>query len=181
MAKLVRVGKQMAEALMIVKKYVKLTTGSAPTQEEIANTLKCYFILNEIGNQIRYQRKKAASGEAVRENNQKNPVWTMNLISYSHQSNLAKAGFFSECIEEGIQSTQDFIIKTTGQEPSQEELAESLICSLSSVKLKTKLIGNEKTLKRQPDRILPHSHRIYTPDFFKNYQFFPKVFPLIGR
>ena len=144
MAKLVRVGKQITNALMIVKKYVKLTTGQAATQEEIANTLKCYFILNEIGNQIRYQRKKAASGEAVGQNNRNNPFWTMNLISNSLQNNLAKAGLFSECIEEGIQSTQDFIIKTTGQEPSQEELAESLICSFILSEIKNQINWQRK-------------------------------------
>ncbi|MGD9303500.1 MAG: hypothetical protein PVF79_04500 [Desulfobacterales bacterium] len=144
MAKLVRVEKQITNALMIVKKYVKLTTGRAASQEEIANTLKCYFILNEIGNQIRYQRKKAASGEEVRQNNQKDPFWTMNLISNSHQSNLAKAGLFSECIEEGIQSTQDFIIKTTGQKPSQEELAESLMCSFILSEIKNQIDWQRK-------------------------------------
>ena len=144
MAKLVRVGKQITNALMIVKKYVKLTTGRAASQEEIANTLKCYFILNEIGNQIRYQRKKSASGEEIRQNNQKNPFWTMNLLSNSHQSNLAKAGLFSECIEEGIQSTQDFIIKTTGQKPSQEELAESLICSFILSEIKNQIDWQRK-------------------------------------
>ena len=144
MAKLVRVGKQIANALMIVTKYVKLTTGRAASQEEIANTLKCYFILNEIGNQIRYQRKKAASGEAVRSNNQKHPFWTMNLISNSLQNNLAKAGLFSECIEEGIQSTQDFIIKTTGQEPSTEELADSLVCSFILSEIKNQINWQRK-------------------------------------
>jgi len=144
LAKLVRVGKQIANALMIVTKYVKLTTGRAASQEEIANTLKCYFILNEIGNQVRYQRKKAASGEAVPPNNQKHPFWTMNLISNSLQNNLAKAGLFSECIEEGIQSTQDFIIKTTGQEPSTEELADSLVCSFILSEIKNQINWQRK-------------------------------------
>jgi hypothetical protein len=129
---------------MVVKKYVKLTTGHAASQEEIANTLKCYFILNEIGNQIRYQRKKAASGTETHQNNQKDPFWTMNLISNSHQSNLAKAGLFSECIEEGIQSTREFILKTTGQEPSQEELAESLICSFILSEIKNQIKWQRK-------------------------------------
>lgn len=144
MAKLIRIGKQITNALMIVQKYVKLATGRAATQEEIANTLKCYFILNEIGNQIRFQRKKTASGEEVRPNNQKNPFWTMNLISNSHQNNLAKAGLFSECIEEGIQATHDFIIKTTGHEPSQEELAESLKCSFILSEIKNQINWQRK-------------------------------------
>ena len=144
MAKLVRIGKQITDALMVVKKYVKLATGREATQEEIANTLKCYFILNEIGNQIRYQRKKTASGEAARQNNQKAPVWTINLIANSHRGNLAKAGLFSKCIEEGIQSTQEFIVKTTGRKPSQEELAESLICSFILSEIKNQINWQRK-------------------------------------
>lgn len=129
---------------MTVQKYVKYATGRAATQEEISNTLKCYFILNEIGNQIRYLRKKAASNEEDRQNNQKDLFWTMNLISNSHQNNLAKAGLFSKCIEEGIQSTREFILKTTGQEPSQEEIAESLKCTFILSEIKNQINWQRK-------------------------------------
>ena len=58
MVKLVRVSKQMTGAIQKVMKYVKNATGSEPTQEEIASALKSYFILNELGNQIKFQRKQ---------------------------------------------------------------------------------------------------------------------------
>ena len=92
---------------------------------EIANTLKSYFILNEIGNQIIYMRNNTDSPAANRKN-QKNPTWTLNLISASSKDNLAKAGLFSSCIQAGIQTTTDFVEKTTGEKPTHYEIAQSL-------------------------------------------------------
>ena len=58
MEKLVRLKETVTDAILTVLKYVRDTTGDEPTQEEIANALKSYFIMNEIGNQIEFQRKK---------------------------------------------------------------------------------------------------------------------------
>jgi len=57
LAKLFQVGKQMRDAILAVVKYVKDTTGIEPSQEEIALSLKCNFILSEIKNQIDWQRQ----------------------------------------------------------------------------------------------------------------------------
>jgi hypothetical protein len=123
---LVRVEIEIAEALVTVQKYIKYTTGKKATEAEIANTLKSYFILNEMGNQIIYLRNKTDSPAASSPKNQKDPTWTINLISASSKDNLAKAGLFSSCIQEGIQTTIDFVEKTTGRKPTHGEIAQSL-------------------------------------------------------
>jgi hypothetical protein len=123
---LIRVEIEIEEALVTVQKYIKYTTGREATETEIAKTLKSYFILNEIGNQIKYQRSKTDSPAASSPKNQKAPTWTLNLISASSTNNLAKAGLFSPCIQEGIQTTTDFVAKTTGEKPTHGELAQSL-------------------------------------------------------
>ena len=126
MADLIRVEIEIAEALVTVQKYIKYTTGRKATETEIANTLKSYFILNEIGNQIKYLRNKTDSPAAGSPSNLKGPIWTMNLISASSKDNLAKAGLFSQCIQEGIQTTTDFVEKTTGAKPNHGEIAQCL-------------------------------------------------------
>ena len=78
MAKLFRVGKEMTDAILTVLKYVRDTTGIEPSQEEIATALKSYFILNEIENQIRFQRKNPIAQNPP-ETNSKEPFWKLNL------------------------------------------------------------------------------------------------------
>ena len=149
MTRLVRFDRQITDALMTVKKYVKYTTGREATQDEVAETLKSYFILNEIGNQIRYQRKKPIP-EAQRVNkDQKRLTWTLNLIEGAQRNNLAIAGLFSPCIEEGIQSALDFVKSATGEEPSQEELAESLKCSFILSEIKNQIHWQRKNQKKK--------------------------------
>ena len=144
MAKLVRIEKEITDALLTVQKYVKYTTGREASQKEIADSLKSYFILNEIGNQIKYQRKKPPEKKDDIQTNQKRPFWTLNLITPSHKHNLTKAGLFSECIREGIQTALDFVKKTTGEEPSQEEMAESLKCSFILSEIKNQINWQRK-------------------------------------
>jgi hypothetical protein len=136
LAELIRVGKEMADAITTVQKYVKYETGTKATDTEIANTLKSYFIMNEIGNQIKYQRKKAVSKAEAGQPEKKGPLWTMNLLDSTLKSNLSKAGLFSQCIQEGIETTANFVKKTTGQKASLEEIANSLTSSfiLSEIK-----------------------------------------------
>ena len=120
----------MAEALITVRKYVKYQTGTQATDMEISNTLKSYFIMNEIGNQIKFQRKKASTPvESSKPQTQKGPLWTMNLLDSTLKSNLSKAGLFPPCILEGIETTSDFVKKTTGQKASSNEIAISLTSS----------------------------------------------------
>ncbi len=148
MAKLIRVGKEMADAIITVQKYVKYQTGIRPTDVEIANTLKSYFIMNEIGNQIKYQRKKALAGEEGKEQKQKGPLWTMNLISNTLKRNLSKAGLFTQCIQDGIQTIADFVKKTTGQKARLEEIANSLTSSF----IQSEIINQIDWQRKNPDK-----------------------------
>ena len=47
MAVFVRLEDSIKEAILTIMKYVRVTTGVEPTQEEIGEMLKSYFILNE--------------------------------------------------------------------------------------------------------------------------------------
>ena len=135
MAKLCRVGKLITDAILTVMKYVRDTTGIEPSQEEIANALKSYFILNEIGNQINFQRKKPIA-QNLSETSSKEPFWTLNLMASSPRNTLARAGLFYEDIQAAIKTTQDFVRKSSGDEPSEAEIALSLKSSfiLSEIK-----------------------------------------------
>ena len=150
MTNLIRVGKVMADALLTVQKYVKYATGKKATETEIAATLKNYFILNEIGNQIKFQRKKTGDAEDSHQKKQNEPFWTMNLIRASSRSNLAKAGLFSASIQEGIQTTSDFVKKITGESATDEEIAESLICSFILSEIKNQINWQRKNPKKKP-------------------------------
>ena len=135
MAKLFRFGKHMTDAILTLMKYVRDTTGIEPSQEEIANALKSYFILNEIRNQINFQRKKPIA-QNLSETSSKEPFWTLNLMASSPRNTLVRAGLFYEDIQAAIKTTQDFVKKSSGDEPSEAEIALSLKCSfiLSEIK-----------------------------------------------
>ena len=131
-----RVGENLTDAILTVMKYIKVVTGIEPTQEEIAVTLKSYFILNEIGNQIKYHLKKAAENEGQDQADFKRPYWTFNFISGPSPNFLARAGYFRAGIGEAIQAIQDFAKKMHGETPNQDIVAASLISTfiLSEIK-----------------------------------------------
>ena len=151
MAELIRVGKEMAEAIITVQKYVKYQTGTKATDVEIANTLKSYFIMNEIGNQIKYQRKKAANKAEGNSQTRKGPLWTMNLMNSTLESNLSRAGLFTQCIQEGIQTTANFVKNITGQKASMKEIANSLTSSFILSEIKNQIDWQRKN----PDKASP--------------------------
>jgi hypothetical protein len=150
LANLIRVKTEIAEALVILKKYIKYTTGRKATETEIANTLKSYFILNEIGNQINYLRSKAESPAASSPITPKGPIWTINLISASSRDNLTKAGLFSQCIQEGIQAAVEFVEKTTGKKPTHDEIAHSLKSTFILSEIKNQINWQRKNHKKAP-------------------------------
>ncbi len=148
MAKLFRVGKPMTDAIWTLMKYVRDTTGIEPSQEEIANALKSYFILNEIGNQIKFQRKKPIAQNRP-ETSLKEPFWALNLMASSPKNNLVRAGLFYEGMQDAIKATQDFVKKSSGDEPSEAEIALSLKSSFILSEIKTQIDwqrqGSQKT------------------------------------
>lgn len=48
----------LAEALETVKNFITETTGHPPTQREVANALKRYFVLNEIKAHVVMEREE---------------------------------------------------------------------------------------------------------------------------
>ncbi len=148
MAKLFQVGKQMRDAILAVVKYVKDTTGIEPSQEEIANALKSYFILNEIGNQVRFQRKKPNTQDQPKTSS-KEPFWTLNLMADPPKNSLVKVGLFYEGMQTAIKTAQNFVKKSSGDEPSEEEIALSLKCNFILSEIKNQIDwqrqGSKKT------------------------------------
>jgi hypothetical protein len=115
----------MTEAILTVLKYVREATGVEPSQEEFANALKSYFILNEIGNQIKFLRKKQISLEPP-EASSRDPFWTLNLMVGPPKNSLVRVGLFYPNIKDAICAAQRFVKDSSGQEPSETEIALSL-------------------------------------------------------
>ena len=151
MAKLFRVGKQMTDAILTVLKYVKVTTGIEPTQEELANALKSYFILNEIGNQVRFHRKNPINQNPP-QTASKEPFWKLNLLDGPSKNSLGRVGIFYEDIQVAIRTAQNFVKKSSGDEPSEEEIALSIQCNFILSEIK-----NQIDWQRQgPQKDNPH-------------------------
>ena len=147
MAVFVRLEDSIKDAILTIMKYVKVVTGVEPTHDEIAEMLKSYFILNEIGNQVKYQLKKGAAPESEEEVEIKNPVWTLNLISDPVTNVLARAGLFQKSILDAIQTTNDFMVKTLGSEPSADILSKSLKSTFILSEIKNQIDWQRKNAK----------------------------------
>ncbi|MFO7559231.1 MAG: hypothetical protein R6X10_10410 [Desulfobacterales bacterium] len=50
------------EAIGAIKNFITETTGKAPTPEELADSLKRYFVMNEIKDHILMVRQDSESG-----------------------------------------------------------------------------------------------------------------------
>jgi hypothetical protein len=125
----------MTDAILTVLKYVRDTSGIEPSQKEIANALKSYFILNEIKNQIRFQRKNPIAQDQP-QTSSKDPFWKLNLMAGPPKNSLVRVGLFYEDMQVAIKTAQNFVKKSSGAEPSEEEIALSIKCNfiLSEIK-----------------------------------------------
>lgn len=132
------------DAILTIIRYVKGVTGTEPTQDEIAEMLKSYFILNEISNQIKYQLNKAVEEPEEDHNGSKKPVWTLNLKTGPGENVLARAGVFNKCITEALQDVNDFMQKNIGIVPSTEILARSLKSSFILSEIKNQINWQRK-------------------------------------
>ena len=148
MAVFVRLEDSIKDAILTIMKYVADITGVEPTQEEIAEMLKSYFILNEVSNQIKYQLKKATEKEEEDQIDIKNPVWTLNLKTGPGKNVLARAGLFQKSILDAIQITNDFMIKTIGAEPSADILSKSLQSSFILSEIKNQIDWQRKEARK---------------------------------
>ena len=126
MAEFIRIEGSINDAILKIIRYVQVTTGVEPTQDEIAEMLKSYFILNEVGNQVKYQLKKASERDDDDQIDIRRPFWTLNLMTGPGNNVLPRAGVFTSNIQAAIQSAREFIKKAIVVEPSNDILAKSL-------------------------------------------------------
>ena len=152
MAVFVRLEDSIRDAILTIMKFVKATTGVEPTQDEIAEMLKSYFILNEVGNQVKYHLKKGSDGEKkAHPNAAKNPVWKLNLLAGPGKNVLARAGLFQYSILDAIQTTNEFMVNTIGAEPSADILSKSLQSSFILSEIKNQIDWQRKNPKQPED------------------------------
>ena len=148
MAVFVRLEDSIKDAILTIMKFVKVNTGVEPSQDEIAEMLKSYFILNEVSNQVKYQLKKASGGKKENPVEIKIPAWKLNLKSGPGNNVLARAGIFQNCILDAIQATNDFMVKTIGAEPSADILSKSLISSFILSEIKNQIDWQRKNAEK---------------------------------
>jgi hypothetical protein len=150
LAKLVRLKKTITDAILTVLKYVRDATGEEPTQEEIANALKSYFIMNEISNQIKFQRKKKVSPPPT-ETVSKDIFWTLNLMTGPSKNSLVRVGLFRQNVHDAVAALRRFVKDATGKEPSATEIAQSLMSTFIISEIKNQIDwqrnGQQKTKK----------------------------------
>ena len=135
MSHLIRLGTDMTAAILGVLKYVKIKTGNEPSQLEVAEALKSYFLLNEIGNQIKFQREKKVTSTEP-QSLSREPIWKMDLIAGPAKNCLVRAGLFYESVNDALITVQRFVKDSGAVEPTEAEIALSLQSSfiLSEIK-----------------------------------------------
>jgi hypothetical protein len=142
----------LKDAILTIMRYVRQVTGVEPTQAEIVESLKSYFILNELGNQIKYQLKKSTEDAQQKPLNYKKPFWTLNLKSGPGSNLLARAGVFHSTFPEAIQAIRDFMIKTIGVEPGVDVIAASLQSTFILSEIKNQIDWQRHHSKKEKSR-----------------------------
>ena len=138
MTKLIRLSAEMTDAILTVLKYVRAETGEEPSQTEVANALQNYFMLNEIGNQIKFQRKKQIPLSRPQRSS-KDPFWKMNMKAGPPKNSFVRVGLFYENIQDALISVKRFVKDSGAAEPSEAEIALSLKSSFILSELKSQI------------------------------------------
>jgi len=149
LAEFFRLGDGIKDAILGIIRYIKHETGVEPTQEDVAALLNSYFIINEVGNQIKYQLKKGATVPGGGEVAANGPFWRLNLLTGPGQNFLAKAGIFHQSIKEAIDNTRQYIQKAIGADPSYDVIAKSLKSSFILSEIKNQFDYQRKTSQKQ--------------------------------
>jgi hypothetical protein len=148
LAELIWIEDSIKDAILTIMKYIEVATGVEPTQDEIAEMLKSYFILNEIGNQVKYQLKKASENKDDKDHvDIRGPFWTLNLMTGPGKNVLTKGGVFTSNIQAALLSVRKFVKKTIGKEPSNDILAKSLKSSFILSEMKNQIEWQRKGAK----------------------------------
>ena len=152
MAELIWIEDSIKDAILTIMKYIEVATGVEPTQDEIAEMLKSYFILNEIGNQVKYQLKKASENKNDKDQIEiRGPFWTLNLMTGPGKNVLTKGGVFTSNIQAALRSVRKFVKKTIGIEPSNDILAKSLKSSFILSEMKNQIEWQRKGAKNKKE------------------------------
>ncbi len=149
MAEFYRIGGSLKDAILTVIKYIHAHTGVEPTQEEVAELLKSYFILNEVGNQIKYQLKTETAKSNISPNATCEPFWRLNLKDGPGQNILARAGVFHWSIKEAIDATRQHMQKTIGVDPTLDVIASSLKSSFILSEIKNQITFMRKQAQKK--------------------------------
>ena len=146
MAELIWIEDSIKDAILTIMRYIEVATGVEPTQDEIAEMLKSYFILNEIGNQVKYQLNKASEIKDDKDQIEiRGPFWTLNLMTGPGKNVLTKGGVFTNNIQAAVRSVREFVKKTIGKEPSNDILAKSLKSSFILSEIKNQIEWQRKS------------------------------------
>ena len=149
MTEFVRMGGSIKDAILTIMEYIKAHSGVEPTQEEVADLLKSYFILNEISNQIQFQLKKEEPKAEGNQLDARGPLWKLNLKNGPGQNILARAGVFHRSIKDAIDGTRRFMKKTIGTDPGYEVIATSLKSSFILSEIKNQLDYQRKLTQKK--------------------------------
>ena len=90
----------------------------------------------------------------------------MNLLRASTRSNLARAGLFSACIQEGIQTTADYVKKITGESATDAEIANSLKSSFILSEIKNQIDWQRKKPKKTTKQIVPRNSKFFVKNSY---------------
>ena len=126
MALLIRFDDYLWKSLLAVIRYIKSATGEEPDQEELAQALGSYFILNEIGNQLKYLKKRRVDAAEAPEGELRRSRWNFNLISGPPRNNLARVGLFIGPVGDAIDRIRAHARQAAGKEISNQDIAQSL-------------------------------------------------------
>jgi hypothetical protein len=148
LAELVRFSKKMTDAILKVMKYVRDATATEPSQEEIASALKSYFILNELGNQIQFQRKQPPAAREPLIESLPGPFWRLNMKNGPPKNSLVRVGLFYKEIQEAIRAAQNFVKNSSGYEPSEEDIAAGLQCDFILSEIRNQINWQRNSLKK---------------------------------
>lgn len=152
MALLIRFDDVLWESLLAVIRYIKGATGEEPNQEELARTLGSYFILNEIGNQLKYLKKRSSGANEPPPVDLWRPRWNFNLLSGPPLNNLARAGLFIGPVGEAIDQIRTHARQVAGHAVDDNDVARSLRSSfiLSEIVNQVKWLRQESKPAKAP-------------------------------
>lgn len=157
MALLIRFDDFLWESLLAVIRYIKRATGEEPSQEELAQTLGSYFILNEVGNQLKYLKKRKNNAEETSDGERWRSRWNFNLLSGPPRNNLARAGLFIGPVGEAIDQIRAHARQTAGNQISENDIARSLRSSfiLSEIVNQVNWLRQEAKSAKAADQTIP--------------------------